>query len=212
MSDNLNRRLLETRKQAWPRALAHVCVRLGISPNQMSVASVGFALFGAAAYWGSAITEFPWRSTLLVCASAFIQARLLANILDGLMAVEEGRKTPTGAIYNEFPDRVADTVFLVAAGYGGGAPALGWAAAVLAVTTAYLRALGGSLGFAQDFSGPMAKQHRMFVLTIASLLAACLPGLPILAVALGVIILGCVATLIRRTQRLASNLRDREHD
>jgi len=212
MSDNLNRRPLETRKQAWPRALAHVCVGLGISPNQMSVASIGFAALGAAAYWGSAITEFPWRPILLVGAAVFIQARLLANMLDGLMAVEEGRKTPTGAIYNEFPDRIADALFLVAAGYGGGAPALGWAAAVLAVTTAYLRVLGGSLGFAQDFSGPMAKQHRMFVLTVASLLAACLPGLPVLAVALGVIILGCVATLVRRTRRLASNLRGREHD
>jgi type III secretory pathway component EscV len=83
---------------------------------------------------------------------------------------------------------------------------------VLAVTTAYLRALGGSFGFAQDFSGPMAKPHRMFVLTVASLLAACLPGLPVLAIALGVIILGCVATLVRRTRRLASNLRGREHD
>jgi phosphatidylglycerophosphate synthase len=212
MSDSLNRRPLQTRRQAWPRALAHFCVGLGISPNQMSVASVGCALLGAATYWGSAVTGFPWRPAFLAGAAILVQLRLLANMLDGLMAVEEGRKTPTGVIYNELPDRVADTVFLVAAGYAGGAPALGWAAAVLAVATAYLRTFGGSLGFAQDFSGPMAKQHRMFVLTVGSLLAACLPAEPVLAVALGVIVLGCGVTLFRRTRRLASQLRAREHD
>ena len=39
---------------------------------------------------------------------------------------------------------------------------LGWAAAVLALLTAYIRALSGSLGLPQRFLGPMAKQHRMF--------------------------------------------------
>ena len=43
---------------------------------------------------------------------------------------------------------------------------LGWAAAVLAVLTAYVRVLGGSLGLTQHFIGPMAKQHRMFTLTL----------------------------------------------
>ena len=52
------------------------------------------------------------------------------------------------------------------------ASTLGWCAAVLAVLTAYVRVLGGSLGVTQHFIGPMAKQHRMFTLTIATLLSA----------------------------------------
>ena len=42
----------------------------------------------------------------------------------------------------------------------------------MAVFTAYVRLLGGSLGMTQHFIGPMAKQHRMFTLTLVTLLAA----------------------------------------
>ena len=35
--------------------------------------------------------------------------------------------------------------------------------------TAYIRVLGGTLTGSQSFIGPMAKQHRMAVLTVASL-------------------------------------------
>ena len=142
----------------------------------------------------------------LVAAALFIQLRLLANMLDGLMAVEEGKKTATGVIYNELPDRVADAIILVAAGYSCGWPALGWLAALLAAITAYVRTLGGSLGFPQDFSGPMAKPHRMFVMTVATVLAAFLPGWPILALGLAIVALGAAATVARRTRRLADKL------
>jgi phosphatidylglycerophosphate synthase len=84
-----------------------------------------------------------------------IQLRLLANMLDGLIAVEGGKKTPTGELYNEIPDRIADVVLLASAGYasqhGPLGAALGWCAAVLAVGTAYLRALGARRGRPQDF-------------------------------------------------------------
>src|SRR4029434_6543150 len=104
------------------------------------------------------------------------QLRLLCNLLDGMLAVEEGLKSATGEIFNELPDRVADVVILVGAGYAVPGvpfmPALGWLAAVLALLTAYVRALAGSLGLTQHFVGPMAKQHRMFTLTVAALVAA----------------------------------------
>ena len=45
-------------------------------------------------------------------------------------------------------------------------PWLGWAAALLAALTAYVRVFGGALGLTQDFSGIMAKQRRMAALTV----------------------------------------------
>ena len=66
-------------------------------------------------------------------------------------------------LYNEVPDRVADSLFLVALGYAIGMPWLGWLAALAAAVTAYIRVLGGTFGLAQDFRGPLAKQHRMAV-------------------------------------------------
>src|SRR5439155_1499932 len=102
------------------------------------------------------------------------QLRLLANMLDGLVAVEGGRKTATGDLFNEVPDRFADVLILASAGYalswlGTLGITFGWLVAVLAVLSAYVRVFGGSLGFQQSFTGPMAKQHRMAILTLACL-------------------------------------------
>jgi phosphatidylglycerophosphate synthase len=80
----------------------------------------------------------PWH--LLVGAAA-VQLRLLCNLLDGLVAIEGGRGSATGELFNELPDRVSDVLALVAAGYAvtwvAWAPELGWAAALAAVLTAY---------------------------------------------------------------------------
>ena len=207
MTDSPNRRPLKTRQRVWPHALARFFVRLGMTPNQMSVASVGCAALCACAYLASdRFGGVFFSGACLIVAAMLIQIRLLANMLDGLMAVEEGKKTATGVIYNELPDRVADAIILVAAGYSCGWPALGWLAALLAAITAYVRTLGGSLGFPQDFSGPMAKPHRMFVMTVATVLAAFLPGWPILALGLAIVALGAAATVARRTRRLADKL------
>jgi hypothetical protein len=84
------------------------------------------------------------RAAALILAVACIQLRLLCNLLDGMVAVEQGLATPTGPIWNELPDRLADVFFLVGAGYGAQAAgfqagvALGWSAAALALLTAYV--------------------------------------------------------------------------
>jgi phosphatidylglycerophosphate synthase len=154
------------------------------------------------------------RAALLLAAAASIQLRLLCNLLDGMLAVEEGFKSKTGEIYNELPDRVADVFILVGAGYSvrdlAFGATLGWAAAVLALFTAYVRVLGGSLGVTQHFIGPMAKQHRMFTLTVATLLAAAeaLLGMPPRAIRIGlaVIVAGSIVTTFRRARRVAAEV------
>lgn len=203
---------MKTRSASWARACAQGLARLGVSPNQVSLASVvlafaGAALLGWTAGGGPALTLF--------LAAACIQLRLLCNMLDGLIAVEGGRQSKTGELYNEIPDRVADAAFLAAAGYaarhGEWGAALGWSAAVLAVTTAYIRALGARRGAAQDFCGPQAKPHRMFLLTVACVLAfaEALAGWPprVLFGFLILINLGTLLTCVRRTRRLARLLR-----
>jgi len=102
-----------------------------------------------------------------------MQLRLLCNLLDGMVAIEGGKRTKSGELVNEFPDRVADMLILVGAGYAVRdypiAIELGWCAGSLALLTAYARALAGTAGATQKFIGPMAKPHRMAVMTIACL-------------------------------------------
>jgi phosphatidylglycerophosphate synthase len=207
-----DRRPIKTRSARWAQGIARGLVRLGVSPNQVSVASIACALIGASMFLSEA-RGCP-SAVPFFLAAACIQLRLLSNMLDGLIAVEGGRQTKTGELYNEIPDRIADVAFLAAAGYaslhGEWGVAVGWSAAVLAVMTAYIRALGARRGHPQDFCGPQAKPHRMFLLTVASLLAFAekLAGWTphVLFIFLIVINLGTLLTCVRRTVRLARQL------
>jgi phosphatidylglycerophosphate synthase len=209
------RRPLKSRDAQWARALAARLARAGVSPNAISLFSVACATFGGACYVAATFSGSPWaRAASYVGAVLGIQSRLLCNLLDGMVAVEHGKASAGGEIFNDLPDRFADAVLFAAAGYcAGGAVgvSLGWAAAVMAVLTAYVRVLGKSIGGQTRFIGPMAKQHRMALLTAASLLAAAVArwgwDRRVLAVALAVVILGSAVTVVRRLRLTVADLK-----
>lgn len=212
-----SRRPLKTRQSRWARSLAAWLAARGVSPNAVSLASVVFAALAGSCLWLSLDASGGTRGWLLVAAAAFVQLRLLCNLLDGLIAVEGGLGGPVGEIYNDLPDRFADVLIFVGAGLALRAlphgMTLGWVAAVAALLTAYVRVLGGAVGLPQDFRGPMAKQHRMALVT-----GGCLAGAAeaafrrpprLLYVALAVVVLGSAVTIARRTTRIARGLRER---
>jgi phosphatidylglycerophosphate synthase len=218
-----NRRPLKTRSKAWAGALASALGAARISPDRISLFSVVFAVLGAALLLTAGLETQPvLRGLMLVMAAVMVQLRLLANMLDGMVAVEHGLGSSSGPIWNELPDRIADALFLVAAGYaawGMGLTAgswLGWLAALLAVLTAYVRELGRGLDFPADFSGPMAKPHRMFALTVTCVLSAVEPlwggDGQVLMIGLGVIAAGTVWTVVRRTRTLGKRLEERDRN
>src|SRR5262249_23546056 len=139
---------------------------------------------------------------------------LVCNLIDGMVAIEGGLRSKAGELWNELPDRFADAFIFVGAGLAlpasSAQAALGWSAAVLAVITASVRALGAASGTGQHFCGPMAKQQRMAALTVACVLAAleALCGLAprIIVIALALIVVGCLVTIARRLARIAAVL------
>lgn len=202
---DLNRRPIATRSSAWAQRLASALARSSITPNQISMLSVLFAGLGAAL-----LAWAPTVAGLLLCALC-IQLRLVCNLIDGMVAVEGGKGSALGRIYNEFPDRVTDSVLLIALGYACGVPWLGWLGALLALATAYVRVFGGSLGLAQDFRGPLAKAQRMAVLTVACVAAAAETFWQTrhyaLLVAAIIIAAGSLVTCVTRTLAIAAKLR-----
>ena len=211
MSDLENRRPLTSRDTALAKRTATWLTGRAVTPNQISIAAMGFAALGFLFFWAASASG-PWLGGLcLLLAAAMCQARLVCNLLDGMVAVEGGKGTKDGPFWNEAPDRVSDILFFAGAGLAAGAPALGWAAAAFAVGTAYLRELGRAEGFPPDFSGPMAKQHRMAVLTLGAVLAAFEPiftGTPVvLRLALWVVVLGAALTAVRRSHHLIRALK-----
>lgn len=215
MDEKIIRRPISARNTKWASVIARGLANLGLRPNHISVLSVLFAACSGACFIGSPIVQTAaGKIWLLIAAALFIQLRLLCNLFDGMVAVEGGFRTKSGEVFNDFPDRIADPLILVSVGYASSGflfgSELGWLAGLLAVMTAYVRVLGGSCGTKQDFRGPMAKQHRMAVITIASVLAALevffhWPS-RILPLALILIVVGCVVTVIRRAHKIIVEL------
>ncbi len=192
MSDS--RRPIATRSARWAQSLARFLDRIGLTPNAISVASIAIAgVGGVLAWWGF------W-----VAAAVAIQLRLLCNLFDGMVAIEGGKATASGGVYNELPDRLADTFILVGIGYGCGWPQLGLWCALGAALTAYIRVLGASLGTEHFFFGPMAKQHRMALATVALLTAGWWRG--VLLASLVLILVGTILTCCRRASAICSAL------
>ena len=218
MTDEVTRRPISTRDTRWAAACAGWLARRRIRPNTISIMSVVFAAAaGGCLVWLGLTNELLPGILLPLGAALCIQLRLLCNLFDGMVAVEQGQKTKSGEIFNELPDRFADALILAGAGYV--APALGWlnelgwTAAVLAVITAYVRSLGAAVGAGQHFLGPMAKQHRMATMTITCVGLSVTAAWPyrgeMIAVALGLIVAGCLVTIVRRSVRIVRELESR---
>jgi len=146
-------------------------------------------------------------------AAAGIQGRLICNLMDGMLAVEGGLKTADGELYNEFPDRLSDPLILVTLGYAGGdanSILLGWLCATGSLLTAAVRLQGAAIAGTHDFSGPMAKPHRMALATGACLFMAVVEAthstIRPLPWILGIMTLGITITVIRRLVRLSRTL------
>jgi phosphatidylglycerophosphate synthase len=219
------RRPIAVRHWAIFRKLAVWLAGRGVSPNTISVAGMGC---GIAA--GIALASTSWSSSSLeervawLAAALLIQLRLLANMLDGMVAIECRRASPVGELFNEVPDRISDVATLAGAGYAvGGDVTLGYLAACVALFTAYVRAMGKAAGAPQEFCGPMAKQQRMFLVTLVAVYSGLTPEAwrpsfslhsgeserwwGLMALALALIVIGGLATAVRRLRRITLNLR-----
>ena len=219
--DALQRRPIPSRSSGWARRIARLLSQAGIRPNGISLAGLCFGLAAGGALAATGVWVGLHQRLLFVAAAVGILLRLLCNLFDGMVAVEHGKATPTGELYNEVPDRLADVAILIGAGYAdGGHVATGYVAAIVALLTVYVRALGGAVGVSQPFVGPMAKQQRMFLVIGASLWGAAAPdiwqryhfrdglyGWGVMADALALIVLLGLLTTARRLLMVARDLR-----
>lgn len=211
MTNLNNRRQLKVRDTKLAQKFASYLTQKNITPNQISVTSIVFSLL--AAIFLFLLPSQNWLLPLI--AALFIQLRLLCNLFDGMVAVEGCKKSASGELFNDIPDRIADPLILIAAGYATNifsyCVIFGWCAALLAVMTAYIRTLATSIGAPTNFMGPMAKQHRMAIMTIASILTAIEHSGFFIFVALIIVIIGSVITIYRRTIAAYHFLENQNH-
>ncbi|MDB5257409.1 MAG: CDP-alcohol phosphatidyltransferase [Chitinophagaceae bacterium] len=205
-----SRRPIASRDTGWAKRTAAYLAAHGVSPNTISVFSIVFSFFGLLAFYADLHSSgFGLHLLWMILAIAFIQFRLIMNLFDGMVAVEHHQKSIIGGLFNEVPDRISDTFTLFGVGllvkdmpYGMD---LAYLAIILAVTTAYIRTLGASLGCPHYFIGPMAKQHRM-----AFVCAACIVAVfyvPVFYYVLIVMNIGLLITCWRRLEKIITCLK-----
>jgi phosphatidylglycerophosphate synthase len=196
----LDRRPIAARRLHLVQMAADWLVRSHASPNAISV--IGMLCAMAAGFAFAAARGHP---ALWLLGAVLVQARLMANLLDGMVAIGQGIASRIGELFNEVPDRVSDTAVLVAAGR----PALGLGTALAAMATAYVRALGKAAGFPSDFCGPGAKQQRMAIVTLGAIWCAATPeslSAPAPELVLWLVLALAILTAGRRLLRLCRAL------
>ena len=210
-----DRRPIATRNRKWAQAATVWLASRNVSPNAISIAGMCACIVAGIAL---AATSIAYDRILWIIAAFGAQLRLTANMLDGMVALASGRASKTGELYNEVPDRVSDAAVFIGAGLAwGGNITLGYIATILSIFTAYVRAAGKIAGAPNEFCGPMAKQHRMFIITLICLYAAFTPRswqvmtfndsqIGLMTLGLVVVVVGCVITVIRRIGRIAHAL------
>jgi len=207
MQELPSRRPLKSRSIPIFQKLAGTLVKKGVKADTVSAFGLAFGIasgFVLAATW---YASTPVEIVLWLAAAALVQLRLLCNMLDGMVAVEGGRKSKLGPLWNEIPDRISDSSTLIGAGYAvGGIPELGWFAALLAILTAYIRAIGALNGAGEAFLGAFSKPRRMFFITVACLLSAL--GLSTLAMpaVLWLLVIGTAFTCLQRLAWIGKKL------
>jgi len=222
-TDDGDRRPLQLRAWKWLQSIAAGLAGSGVSPNTISVVGILIALACGLALFFTAAQPVGERA-LWLAAALLMSLRVLANTLDGMVAVEHSKATKVGLLYNEAPDRIADMVILIGAGYAhGGDVTLGYLAACVALFVAYVRTLARTAGAPSDFRGLMNKRGRVLTLLFVAVYMGAAPAAwhfawgpggrwGVTALALLLVCLGGVYTAAWRLRTAGRYLRNSERE
>lgn len=102
---HITRRQLASRSYALSIKAAQFLTRLNVPPNVISIASIFFALFAAySLYQTPNETKLHCKIFwLAIGVPVGVLSRLLCNMLDGMVAVEGGKRSKSGELYNDVP-------------------------------------------------------------------------------------------------------------
>ncbi len=168
-------------------------VARGVSADALTLAAVPIGLLAAACLLLS-----PTVPTLLLVVPILAAARLVLNLLDGVVARRSGRTHPRGEFYNELGDRIADIAFLAPVAFLPGADG---PTVLLGVTGAVLASFAGlaarAAGDQRIYRGILSKPGRM-VLVSGFAIGAWLVGPDAWAPFGAVLLLGTILTAAER--------------
>ncbi len=191
----------------WTHNLGRFLAQHKVTPNDISLLGVVFAATAGAAFYFSLQPDALDRALLLLLAAAAIQLRRLCGRLHTIVSRETVQPRPH-TIFYDFPNRIAEALILVPAGYAvQNLPfglELAWGAAFLGLFSSYVGQMRS--GVPEPKSRMTIKNLPMMLLSAASVLSVFdrmvyLPGI-MLWIALIIVNLAAVATIWQRTLQI----------
>jgi len=188
-------RLLRASMTRLLSPIAHLFLRLGISPDIVTIVGTVGVCVGALAF-------FPrgdiWVGVLVITAFVF------SDNVDGIMARESGRSSKWGAYLDSTLDRVGDSAIfggLVLYYAGPGAnfwmAGLALACLILGSVVSYAKARAEGLGFTADV-GIAERADRLVAVLVAAFFADLLNSTLLLGVVLGLLAVASFVTVLQR--------------
>lgn len=152
-----------------------VCIRLGITPNSLTVASFLAAIgAGFTYYFGNILV-----ATFLVLCNAVFDA------LDGAIARAKNTQGPLGDFFDHSVDRYSD-IFIIVGIFAGGfstwqySPEIVAYIGVFALTgvlmSSYLGTQAQAVGVGRFYGGVLGRADRLVLLLVAGILDIMIPG------------------------------------
>ena len=175
--------------------IAHLFLRLGISPDVVTIVGTVGVCVGALAF-------FPrgdiWIGVLVITAFVF------SDNVDGIMARESGRSSKWGAYLDSTLDRIGDSAIfgglvLYYAGPGDNFWMAGLALAclILGSVVSYAKARAEGLGYTADV-GIAERADRLVAVLVAAFFADVLNSTLLLGVVLGLLAVASFVTVLQR--------------
>ncbi len=137
----------------------------GLSPNGVSVISLGFALAAAAAF---TIAEPLWY----VLGGLFVFANGWLDLIDGALARKQEIDSPQGDLLDHVIDRYADLVIIGGLAAGVESFALGFLAVTGVLMTSYLGTQIQAVGLGRAYGGLVGRADRLVLMGLAAVVAA----------------------------------------
>ena len=142
-------------------------VRLGLTPDAVSVVAFGFAVGAAATFAVGGVWYLV--GAVLVFANGWL------DLLDGRLARELGVASPAGDLLDHVIDRYADVVIVAGLSAGVGRYALGFAAVTGVLLTSYLGTQAQAVGLDRVYAGLLGRADRLALIGAVAVAVAVVP-------------------------------------
>lgn len=138
---------------------------IGLSPNTVSVISLGFALAAAAAF---SLAEPMWY----VLGGLFVFCNGWLDLIDGALARKQEIASPQGDLLDHVIDRYADLIIIGGLAAGVESFALGFLAVTGVLMTSYLGTQIQAVGLGRAYGGLVGRADRLVLMGLAGVAAA----------------------------------------